>query len=124
MTCLPTGSVEWLLRKFDVHSTITGEDIIVTLNGKRLEGFEKIQVIDSFNRAIFFEKHYIFPGTEDLFLHPENGGTPIIIDSKRGKKHVRLFIFRYDDRVEIVKQYKKKVFAYSLLSDHLQKLTT
>jgi hypothetical protein len=121
MTCLPTGPVEWLIRKFAIHTIISDENATVTFDGKRFEGEDKIRVIKSFNEAIFLEKQYIYPGTEELFLHPKNSETPIIIDSKRGKTNIRLFLFQYTDRVDVVKQYKKKVIAYSLLSDSLQK---
>jgi hypothetical protein len=121
MTCLPTGPVEWLIRKFEIHSKLSEPNVTVTIDGKLLEGKDKIQVIHSFNEATFLKQHYIFPGTEELYLHPENSETPLVIDTKRGKKDVRLFIFSYNDRIDVVKQYKKKVVAYSLLSDHLQK---
>ncbi|MEH7503837.1 YfmQ family protein [Neobacillus drentensis] len=121
MTCLPTGPVEWLIRKFEIHSKLSETNVTVTIGGKRLEGEDKIQVINYFNEATFLKQHYIFPGTEELFLHPENSETPLVIDTKRGKKDVRLFVFSYNDHIDVVKQYKKKVVAYSLLSDNLQK---
>lgn len=121
MTCLPTGPVEWLIRKFEIHSKLSEPNVTVTIDGKLLKGIDKIQVIHSFNEATFLKQHYIFPGTEELYLHPENSETPLVIDTKRGKKDVRLFVFSYIDRIDVVKQYKKKVVAYSLLSDHLQK---
>ncbi|MEH7378356.1 YfmQ family protein [Neobacillus drentensis] len=121
MTCLPTGPVEWLIRKFEIHSKLSEPNVSVTIDGKLLVGKDKIQVIHSFNEATFLKQHYIFPGTEELYLHPENSETPIVIDTKSGKKDVRLFVFSYNDHIDVVKQYKKKVVAYSLLSDHLQK---
>ncbi|MBT2671495.1 hypothetical protein J7E95_11770 [Streptomyces sp. ISL-14] len=68
----------------------------------------------------FLKKNHIFPGNEQLFLHPEHSGTPLVIDTKRSKKDVRLFVYIYNDHVDVVKQYKKKVISYSLLSDSLQ----
>ncbi|WML46743.1 YfmQ family protein [Neobacillus sp. PS3-34] len=121
MTCLPTGVVEWLTSKFETHSKLNDALATVTLDGKHLDRKEKTQIINYLNEATFLERHYIWPGNEHLYLNPENGGTPIIIDSKRGKKDVRLFVFRYNDHIDVVKQYKKKVVAYSLLSDSLQK---
>ena len=120
MTCLPTGPVEWLIGKFAIHSLLSYENVTVTFDATRLEGEDKIRVIQSFNEAIFLEKHYVYPGTEELFLHPENSEIPIVIDSKKGKTTVRLYLFKYTDRVDVVKQYKKKVVAYSLLSNRLQ----
>lgn len=121
MTCLPTGAAEWLISKFEIHSKLSDANVTVTIDGKRLESEDRIQVINYFNEATFLKQQYIFPGTEELYLHPENGKTPLVIDTKRGKNEVRLFVFSYNDHVDVVKQYKKKVVAYSLLSDSLQK---
>ncbi|WHY67786.1 YfmQ family protein [Neobacillus sp. SuZ13] len=123
MTCLPTGPVEWLIRKFEIHSKLNETDVTITINGKSLVGGEKLQVIQHFNEATYLKQHYIYPGTEELFLHPENSNTPLVIDTKSGKKDVRLFVFSYNDRIDVVKQYKKKVIAYSLSSEPLQKST-
>ncbi|YCI76225.1 YfmQ family protein [Bacillus sp. R1-10] len=120
VTCLPTDAVNWILSKFKIHSEISDANAIVTFDGKRLEGEDKIQVLNYFNEAKFLKKNHIFPGNEKLFLHPENSGTPIIIDVKRGKNDVRLHVYIYNDHVDVVKQYKNKVVAYSLLSESLQ----
>jgi hypothetical protein len=121
MTCLPTGAVEWLISKFEIHSKLSDANVSLTFDGKRLEGEDRIQFINYFNEATFLKQQYIFPGNEELYLHPENSQTPLVIDTKRGKKDVRLFVYSYNDHVDVVKQYKKKVVAYSLLSDSLQK---
>ena len=121
LTCLPTGVIEWLLSKFEVHAKLSDENASLSLDGKRLKGAEKQKVIDQFNEAIFLEKYYIYPGDEERYLHPENGGTPLMIDTKKGKKDVKLFVYRYDDHIDVVKQYKKKVIAYRVLSESLQK---
>jgi hypothetical protein len=34
-----------------------------------------------------------------------------------GKKRVKVSLFLYKDRVDVVKEYKKKMLSYSLLSD-------
>ena len=120
VSCLPTDAVNWIISKFKIHAEISGGNAIVTYDGKHLEGEEKIQVINYFNNARFLKKNHIFPGNEQLFLHPENSGTPLVIDTKRGKKDVRLFVYIYSDRVDVVKQYKKKLISYSLFSDSLQ----
>ncbi|AGE62605.1 hypothetical protein C663_0764 [Bacillus subtilis XF-1] len=121
LTCLPTGVIEWLLGKFEGHAKRSDENASLSLDGKRLEGAEKQKVIDQFNEAVFLEKYYIYPGDEERYLHPENGGTPLVIDTKKGKKDVKLFVYRYDDHIDVVKQYKKKVIAYRVLSESLQK---
>lgn len=97
-----------------------GGNAIVTFDGKRLEGEEKTQVINYVNSARFLKENHIFPGNEELFLHPENSGTPLFIDTKRGKKDVSLFEYIYSGRVDVVKRYKKKLISYSLFSDSLQ----
>ncbi|GAA1384218.1 hypothetical protein GCM10009597_43590 [Peribacillus frigoritolerans] len=61
VSCLPTDAVNWIISKFKIYSEISGGNAIVTFDGKRLEGEEKIQVINYFNSAIFEEKSYI-PG--------------------------------------------------------------
>jgi hypothetical protein len=123
ITCLPTGPVEWLIKKFETHSKLSEDQINLTIGGKPLAGVNKTKIINDFNEALFLKKHYIFPGTEDLFLNPDNSEPPIVIDTKRGKKEVKLFLYRYNDRIDVVKQEKKKIIAYSLSSDSLQKLS-
>ncbi|MEV5115262.1 YfmQ family protein [Peribacillus frigoritolerans] len=120
VSCLPTDAVNWIISKFKIHSVISGGNAIVTFDGKRLEGEEKTQVINYFNSARFLKENHIFPGNEELFLHPENSGTPLVIDTKRGKKDVSLFVYIYSDRVDVVKRYKKKLISYSLFSNSLQ----
>lgn len=120
LTCLPSGVVGWLLGKFEVHAKLNAENAVISLDGKRLEEKGKKQVIDQFNEAVFMEKYYIYPGDEERYLNPENGGTPLVIDTKQGKKEVKLFVFRYDDHIDVIKQYKKKTIAYRLLSESLQ----
>lgn len=121
LTCLPTGVIEWSLSKFEVHAKVNNEDAVLSVDGKRLEGEEKRNMIDQFNEAVFLEKYYIYPGDEERYLYPENGGTPLVIDTKKGKKDVKLFVYSYDDHIDVVKQYKKKVIAYRLLSESMQK---
>lgn len=86
ITCLPTGTVNWLLSKFETHSKLKEEDVTVTFGDKILEGKEKIKFIDQFNEGIFIKKHYIHPGNEQNFLSPPKAGTPVIMDVKRGKQ--------------------------------------
>ncbi|RBW67457.1 YfmQ family protein [Bacillus taeanensis] len=120
VTCLPTGAVEWLLNKFSTHTRLEPGDVIITKNEKPLADNEKIQVINDFNKATFFEKHCIYPGNEESFLNPECKEAPFVIKTKNGKKDVILFVYTYNDHVYVAKQYPKKVIAYSLLSDNLQ----
>lgn len=121
MTCLPTGTVEWLTSKFETHPKLKDTDVTMTIDGKRLEGEEKSDIINDFNEAVFLKQEYIFPGTEDHYLYPENHNTPIVIDTTKGKNALKLFVYVYQDHVDVVKQYKKKLVAYSLDSDSLQR---
>lgn len=118
---LTNNAVERLVGKFEIHPKLSDANVSVTINGKRLERKDKEQVISDLNEAFFLKKHNILRGTEELFLHPKNGETPLVIDTKIGKNDIRIFVYCYNDRVEVVKQYKKKLVAYSLRSDKLQK---
>ncbi len=67
VSCLPTDAVNWIISKFKIHSEISDENAIVTLDGKRLEGEEKIQVINYFNNARFLKKIIYSQGTSNCF---------------------------------------------------------
>ncbi|OAS82125.1 MULTISPECIES: YfmQ family protein [Metabacillus] len=112
VTCLPTGVVEWLISKYELHQKLSNETVTVTIDGKHLVGTDKIQVINYFNEALYLERYY---------TSLENSVTPLIIDTPRGKNNIRLFVYIYNDRVDVVKTFKKKVVAYRLRSDNLQK---
>ncbi|MBG9655175.1 YfmQ family protein [Cytobacillus firmus] len=118
LTCMPTGTVNWLIRKFETHSRLDEKEVTVTIGDHRLEDKEKLRFINQFNEGIFIKKHYIHPGNEQLFLQPEKCGTPIVIEFL--DRDDKLFIFSYKDRIDVVKQRRKKVIAYSLISDSLQ----
>ncbi|GAA2699865.1 hypothetical protein GCM10009865_06300 [Aeromicrobium ponti] len=96
------------------------KDVTITISGMRLEGEEKLNIINYFNEAIFIKRHYIHPGNEQNFLHPVNSGTPIVIDVNSRNIDVTLWIYSYNDRIDVVKLYKKKVIEYSLISESLQ----
>ncbi|WP_285769456.1 YfmQ family protein [Peribacillus sp. SI8-4] len=119
-SCLPTSTVNWILKKFELHFELSHANTSLTIQGKRLEGEDKQQVIEHYNEAKFLKKQHIFPGNERLFLQREDGGTPLIVDTKQGKKDIRLHVFIYNDHIDVVKQYKKKLAAYTLSSDNLQ----
>ncbi|PEE39163.1 YfmQ family protein [Bacillus pseudomycoides] len=111
VTCLPSSVVKSLSSKFELHPKLSDAAVTVTIDGKQLEGKDKIQIIDQFNEAIFLEKYY-FP--------PQSSGTPVVINTKKGKTDVRFSVYSYDDHVDVIKQYKKKVVGYSLRSKGLQ----
>lgn len=118
---LTNNAVERLISKFEIHPKLSATNVNVTINGKRLESKDKEKVISDLNESFFLKKHNILRGTEELFLQPKNSETPFVIDTKIGKKEIRIFVYCYNDRVEVVKQYKKKLVAYSLRSEKLQK---
>jgi hypothetical protein len=119
----PSAVVGWVVSKFALHPKLDSKDITVTFNGKHLEEEEKIRFTDSFNEALFLKQYNIFQGNEKLFLHPETDVIPFIINVKSRKKEVNFFVYSYDDHVDVVKQWKKKVASYSLSSEYLQKFT-
>ncbi|MFS0639109.1 YfmQ family protein [Mesobacillus foraminis] len=116
----PSAVVAWVLSKFALHPILDPKEVAITFNGKHLEEDGKIRFTKYFNESIFLRKYYIFPGNEKLFLYPETDVTPFIINIKKGRKEVKLFVYSYDDHVDVVKQYKKKVESYSLRSDGIQ----
>lgn len=120
---IPTKDGKLLLSKFEKHAKLNEADTTISFNGKELKDKEKVEVINGFNEGNFLEDYYIFPGNEPLFLHPKDAGPPFIVHTKSGKRDVQLFVFIYNDRVDVVKQYKKKVTAYKVNSDRLQKMS-
>lgn len=120
ITTMPTPVVKWFLGRFELHSKLAPSHVSIKKNGKILEGEEKDKFIANFNEATFLEKYYVHSGNQQYFLHPENAKNPYVIDAKRGKSNVKLSVYTYKDRVDVVKQYKKRIEAYSLLSDPLQ----
>ncbi|KZZ84123.1 YfmQ family protein [Bacillus sp. SJS] len=112
----PTFVMEWLLNKFALNARLSEETTTITLRGKRLEGEEKIQFIHQFNEATFFDRY------DEYDVPSENTGTPLVIDTKKGKMDVRLSVYIYSNHVDVFKQYNKKAAAYSLRSETLQSM--
>ena len=123
MTSPPSALVEWGLSKFTIHPKLDSKDISVLYNGTHLEEEEKIRFNNYFNEAQFVERNHIFPGNEKLFLYPETTVIPFVIKVKRIKKEMDFFIYIYDDHVDVVKQWKKKVASFSIKSEYLQNFT-
>ena len=120
LTSPPSALVGWFLNKFELHPQIDAANSTVTFNGEYLEEEEKSRFIDSFNKAQFLNKNHIFPGKEALFLHPETNITPYIIHFKKKNKEVTFHVFSYENHVDVVKQWKKKMASYTLDSEYLQ----
>lgn len=119
----PSAVVDWITSKYALHPKLNSKGVTVTSSGKHLEEEEKIQFIDFFNEATFLKQYDIFPGNEKLFLHPKTNVTPFVINVKRGRKAVTIYVYCSAESVYVVKQYNKKVVAYNLRSDNLQKYT-
>ncbi|CAM3804561.1 hypothetical protein BAQ48_25600 [Bacillus luti] len=113
VSSMPTSVVESIISRFELHQKLDEEHTTVSLDGKNIEGEKKTQVIHEFNEALFLDKHY-FP--------PHGEGTPIIIETKKGKRTITLSIYSYEEHVDVIKQYKKNVVAYRLRSKSLQTL--
>lgn len=111
VSSMPTSVVESIISRFELHQKLDEENTTVTVNGESIEGEMKLQVIHEFNEALFLDKHY-FP--------PQGNGTPIVMETKKGKREIRFSVYSYEEHVDVVKQYKKKVVAYRLRSKSLQ----
>jgi hypothetical protein len=119
----PSAVVGWVVSKFVLHPKLDSKDITVTFNGKHLAEEEKVRFTDYFNEALFLKRYNIFQGNEKLFLQPETDVIPFVINVKNRKREMNFFVYSYDDHVDVVKQWKKKVASYSLSSEYLQKFT-
>lgn len=111
VSSMPTSVVESIISRFELHQKLDEENISISIDGKNIEGETKLQVIHEFNEALFLDKHY-FP--------PRGEGIPIVIDTKKGNKEIRFSLYSYEEHVDVIKQYKKKVVAYRLRSKSLQ----
>ncbi|MFB5249580.1 hypothetical protein EXW62_17600 [Bacillus mycoides] len=111
VSSMPTSVVESIISRFELHQKLDEENTIVTVDGESIEGEMKLQVIHEFNEALFLDKHY-FP--------PQGNGTPIVMETKKGKREIRFSIYSYEEHIDVIKQYKKKVVAYRLRSKSLQ----
>jgi len=119
----PSAVVAWGISKFALHPKLCSNDVDITFNGTVLAEDNKTKFIDIFNEATFLKKYEIFPGNEDLFLHPKTDVIPFVIHTKSGKKNVMFYVYWYENHVDVVKQDKKKVVSYRLRADQLQEFT-
>ena len=85
-----------------------------------MEGQEKRTFIEQFNASTVLKKYYVFPGNEPLFLNRKDSGEPIRIETTHGRKKQTIFVFPYQSHVDVVRQSKKEVIAYSVRSKTLQ----
>ncbi|HDR3886248.1 TPA: YfmQ family protein [Bacillus cereus] len=111
VSSLPNSVIESIISRYETHPQLDEENVTVTINGNSLEGDKKSQIITDFNEGLFLDRYY---------APPQNEGTPLIINAKRGKKDFTFYIYSHEEHVDVVKQHKKKVIAYSLRSKNLQ----
>ncbi|MFP3918908.1 YfmQ family protein [Lysinibacillus telephonicus] len=123
LTSPPSAVVGWVVSRFALHPKLDSKYATITFNGKQLDEEEKNKLINNFNEALFLERYHIFPGNEEIFLHPETNVNPFVINVKRRKKEVNFFVYSHDDHVDVVKQRKKKIASYSLSSEYLQEFS-
>ena len=123
LTSPPSAVVAWVVSKYALHPKLDSKDITVTFNGKSVGEEEKIRFTNYFNEANFLERHHIFPGSEDLFLNPDSNVVPFVIKAKSKNKEINFFVYTYDEHIDVVKQWKKKIASYSLSSENLQEFT-
>ncbi|EJR03811.1 hypothetical protein BWGOE4_13820 [Bacillus mycoides] len=111
VSSLPNSVIESIISRYETHPQLDEENVTVTINGNSLEGDKKSQIITDFNEGLFLDRYY---------APPQNEGTPLIINAKRGKKDFTFYIYSHEEHVDVIKQHKKKVVAYSLRSKNLQ----
>ncbi|PGZ09713.1 hypothetical protein COE30_07320 [Bacillus cereus] len=111
VSSLPNSVIESIIRRYETHPQLEEDNVTVTINGNSLEGEKKSQIIHDFNEGLYLDRYY---------APPLNEGTPLIINAKRGKKDFTFYIYSHEEHVDVVKQHKKKVVAYSLRSKNLQ----
>ncbi|EOP27787.1 hypothetical protein COM21_05630 [Bacillus toyonensis] len=111
VSSLPNSVIESIISKYETHPQLEEENVTVTINGKSVEDEKKSQIIHDFNEGLFLDRYY---------APPQNESTPLIINAKRGKKDFTFYIYSHEEHVDVVKQHKKKVVAYSLRSKNLQ----
>lgn len=116
----PSAFVAWLLSKFELQPKLSSEDVNVTFNGKLLAGKDKQEFIDGFNKATFLKKYFNVTGTEKAYLNPETDISPFVIQTTKGKNDIKFHIYCYNEHIDVVKQYKKKVIPYRISSSNLQ----
>ncbi|HDX9610541.1 TPA: hypothetical protein ROY01_001556 [Bacillus toyonensis] len=113
VSSLPNSVIESIISKYETHPQLEKENVTVTINGNSVEGEKKSQIIHDFNEGLFLDRYY---------APPQNESIPLIINAKRGKKDFTFYIYSHEEHVDVVKQHKKKVVAYSLRSKNLQNI--
>jgi hypothetical protein len=103
----PSAVVERIGKRFQLHPSLS-YDVSVKKDGEVLLDEEKQRLLDAFNESNFLEKYYYPPAPE---------GIPYEIEAI----NERYYLYPYADRVDVFKYRKKKVYAYSLRSEFMQR---
>ena len=103
---------KWLSNKFEMHPQLDEETVTVTIKDKQLKEEDKKQIINFFNKAVFLKKYDVIPKSGE--------NVPLVIESKKGQEHISFFLYIYNDRVDVIKRFKRKVIAYYIRSEDLQ----
>ncbi|SNZ03476.1 hypothetical protein SAMN05421503_0372 [Terribacillus aidingensis] len=103
----PSAVVDKVGKRFQLHPSLS-YDVSVKKDGEVLSDEEKQRLVDAFNASNFLEKYYYPPAPE---------GTPYEIETI----NERYYLYPYGDRVDVFKYKKKKVYAYSLRSESMQR---
>jgi hypothetical protein len=102
---------KWLVSRFELHPQLNEESVSVTINEKPLMGEDKKQWVDYFNQATFLKKYDWVPKRDET--------APLVIESEQGKKKIRFSLYIRESRVDVFREYKKKVVAYYISSDNI-----
>lgn len=107
VTSMPNSFIESLSKKFELHPTLKEDEVTIKRNDKEIQGEEKSNILHAFNDATFVERYY-FP--------PQNHTTAIVIYTK---KNVIFSLYQHEEHIDVIKQYKKKIVGYRILSKTL-----
>jgi hypothetical protein len=109
----PEAVANWLVAKFELHPKLRSENAAVSVNGLTLDGEAKQEFIDDFNKAAFLHRYY------DRI--PNLDGSPAaVVTTRQGKQDVSFDLYPFEDHIDIIKRWNKKVVAYRVLSRGLQ----
>lgn len=121
ITCMPTSVVNWFVQRFATHTPVSKEHTQVKVQEKPVEEKIHTEIIHAFNSSTFLEPYYIHEGNRSSLLSPKYEGYPIHFVNTERKHPLYITLYCYRDRIDVIKRYKRKVKAYSILSDRLQK---
>ncbi|WP_170289406.1 YfmQ family protein [Metabacillus lacus] len=116
---IPTSTVDWLLRKFELHHKLSEENADISFEGRAVQGAEKANIITAWNESLFLEEYYVHSGNREYYSNPSHGISPIEIVLDTGKTPVMFHVYQHAEYVDVVKQVKSKVRAYKIKAEML-----